>query len=110
MTSHTPSIETARRCGYRWRRHGHGYLPVAQDSRRVHNVFLRAFTLIETLAATALGSLLMLAILSVLPSIGRARREIAKPQTSETYENLTALIHWDLIHARRLNRGRMVWR
>ena len=61
----------------------------------------RAFTLIELLAATALIGLLMVAMMSVMGSIGRTERVMAAHDTAAPeVDALVRLLERDLAHAR----------
>ncbi|HSW49058.1 MAG TPA: hypothetical protein VLH09_02735 [Bryobacteraceae bacterium] len=62
-----------------------------------------AFTLIEVLAATALAGLLMLAILSVIASLGRSSAALPDQAAPARTAALLELLRWDLVHARRIH-------
>ncbi len=61
----------------------------------------RAFTLIEMLGATLLGTLLVLTVLSVLPAIGRSRRKLStNSDAGHQVDGLIRLLEWDFATAR----------
>ncbi|MDB5325529.1 MAG: hypothetical protein JWM57_1098 [Phycisphaerales bacterium] len=61
---------------------------------------LRAFTLVELVAATALSALLMTTLLAVVASLGRERNAIAHRATEQTPPALLELLRWDCVNAR----------
>jgi|GEM_PF-6979225 len=61
----------------------------------------RGFTLVEMLAAMALGILLMVAVMGVLRSL----RVEASPADSSIPPEVLRLVRWDLVNARRFESG-----
>lgn len=64
------------------------------------NLSRRAFTLIEMLAATALAALLMIALLSVIASLGRTRAAMNRAdEAQQWHEGVVEMIRLDLVNS-----------
>jgi hypothetical protein len=60
----------------------------------------RGFTLVETLAATVLAALLLITVMTVIASLGRERRDMARRAVADPTADLVDVIRWDLVNAR----------